>query len=114
MPLPWRRAPSGVAVATLARSSSWAGFHASRESVPLPPTSDKEKIVEGVSTDARAFSLFDGGFHASRDSVPLPPTSDQEKAIGGISTAVPANCVADEFSKSDALGKSTLIFRKSY
>ncbi|KAM0915163.1 hypothetical protein ACQ4PT_011059 [Festuca glaucescens] len=104
MPLPWRRAPSAGAGAGLAGSSCWAGFHASRESVPLPPTWDKEKAVGGASRAARDSFLFDDGFHASRDSVPLPPTSDREKAIGGAPTPVPANCVAYEFPKADAPG----------
>jgi hypothetical protein len=86
-----------------------AGFHASRESLPLPPTWDKEKAVGGASRDARDSSLFDDGFHASRDSVPLPPSSDREKAIGGASTPLPANCVAYEFPKADALGKPIKI-----
>ncbi|KAK1612681.1 hypothetical protein QYE76_036354 [Lolium multiflorum] len=104
MPLPWRRALSAGSVATLAGSSSLAGFHASRESVPLPPTWDKEKAVGGASREARDSSIFDDGFHASRDSVPLPPTSDREKAVGGASTPLPANCVAYEFPKADAPG----------
>jgi hypothetical protein len=60
MPLPWRRAPCAVATATLAGSSSWAaGIHASRDPVPLPPTSDQGKATGGASTAVPAISVAD-------------------------------------------------------